>query len=182
MAQPEEKLYTIDDILALPDGVRAELINGRIYYLAAPTRRHHRIVRRITNLLMNYIDENGGPCEVYSETSSVYLHKGDEEYVFPDIYVLCDPDKGDEKGCHGGPDLVMEVVSPSTQANDYLNKLIEYQNAGVREYWIVDADKFRILVYDFANGSMTEYSFNDTVPVGIFDQFAIDFKPFQAFL
>ena len=182
MAPQEEKLYTIDDILALPDGVRAELINGQIYYLEFPTTRHCRIVQRISTLLTNYVWDHGGPCEVFKETLGVFLHKDGLNYILPDLLVVCNPDKIDDQGCHGAPDLIVEVVSHGTRARDYLSKLVEYKSAGVWEYWIVDADKFRISVYDLVNDDFTEYSFDDTVPVGIFDDCAIDFKPFQAFL
>lgn len=95
VAQPDEKVYTIDDILALPEGMRAELINGQIYHFTDPCSRHSRIIRRISYLLMDYIEKNGGPCEVHSETLGVFLREDDLNYFLPDILVACDPNKID---------------------------------------------------------------------------------------
>ena len=84
--------------------------------------------------------------------------------------MICDKSKLDEKGCHGGPDWVIEVVSPSSRPMDYLKKLVKYQTAGVREYWIVDPMRNLVTVYRFNTEEYSiQYSFTDEIPVGIYD-------------
>lgn len=134
----KEDFYTIEDIYALPDGVRAELVDGKIYYMASPGRMHQKISNRLNQSILNYIDSNGGKCEVYAAPFAVFLEKNDTTYFEPDISVICDTSKLDEKGCHGAPDWIIEIVSPGNKAMDYFTKLMKYQAAGVREYWIVD--------------------------------------------
>ena len=119
---------------------------------------------------------------MHGESFGVFLHDDALSYFLPDVFAVCDLGKLDDRGCHSAPDLVVEVSSPGTRYYDGFTKLTEYHKSGVREYWIVDADKFRITVYDFANQRLGEYSFDDTVPVGILAHCAIDFKSFQAFL
>lgn len=93
----------------------------------------------------------------------------------PDISVICDPNKLDEKGCHGAPDWVIEIVSPSSKTMDYIRKCSLYEKAGVREYWIVDPKEKRIMVYDFEQGTSREYAFPDQVKTGIYEDLFIDF-------
>lgn len=107
---------------------------------------------------------------------AVYLNETDN-YVEPDLVVVCDKDKVDEKGCHGGPDLVVEIVSPSSKRMDYAIKLFKYRTYGVREYWIVDTEKKRIQVYDLKHSDIEEYTFSDKIPVGIYEgDLEIDFS------
>ena len=93
--------------------------------------------------------------------------------------MICDSDKVNEKGCLGTPDWIVEVVSPSSRKMDYNKKLFKYRTACVREYWIVDPGKKRILVYDFENDDMGEFTFEDTIPVGIFSGLSIDMAEFK---
>ena len=179
MALAEEKIYTIDDIYLLPDGERAELIDGRIYYMAPPSTVHQRIVMKISTVIANYINVNRGSCEVFQGPFAVFLGENDKKYVEPDISVICDSDKVNEKGCLGSPDWIVEVVSPSSRKMDYNKKLFKYRTACVREYWIVDPGKKRILVYDFENDDMGEFTFEDTIPVGIFSGLSIDMAEFK---
>ncbi|MCI8448322.1 MAG: Uma2 family endonuclease [Eubacterium sp.] len=166
-------MYTIEDIYALPEGERAELIDGQIYYMAPPSRTHQKLSMFFSSEISNYIKEKKGICEVYSAPFAVFLNKDETNYVEPDISVICDTDKLDEQGCHGAPDWIIEIVSPSNKSMDYLTKLFKYRAAGVREYWIVDPIKLMIIVYTFGKESMEEYSFGDKVPAGIFDDFTI---------
>lgn len=165
--------YTIEDIYALPDGVRAELIDGKIYYMAAPTRTHQKISMALSRMIGNYIDSKGGDCEIYAAPFAVFLNNDDKNYFEPDISVICDISKLDEKGCHGAPDWIIEIVSPGNQAMDYFRKLFQYQAAGVREYWIVDPTKDLVMVYRFEKEEMEQYSFGEDVPVGIYEGFII---------
>ena len=96
MALPQEKLYTIDDIYALPDGERAELNDGQIYYMALPSRKHQKITGRLYQEIANHISSNDGSCEVYVSPFAVFLNKDDTNYVEPDVSVICNPDKLDD--------------------------------------------------------------------------------------
>jgi Uma2 family endonuclease len=87
--------------------------------------------------------------------------------------VICDENKLDEKGCNGAPDWIVEVVSDSSRKIDYTTKLFKYRTSGVREYWIVDDAKNRVMVYNFALDDMKEYSFSEDIPAGIYNEFAI---------
>ena len=149
MPLPKSNTYTIDDIYALPEGQRAELIDGQIYDMAPPSPMHQELVMELSATLRDYIKKNGGPCKVYPAPFAVFLNEDDRNYVEPDISVICDPSKVDNRGYQGAPDFIIEIVSPSSQRMDYLTKLFKYRTAGVREYWIVDPEKNRITVYNF---------------------------------
>ncbi|MCI9110177.1 MAG: Uma2 family endonuclease [Lachnospiraceae bacterium] len=167
------EIYTIDDIYALPDGERAELIDGKIYYMAPPSRTHQRISGKLYQTIANYIDSTGGKCEIYAAPFAVFLNDDDINYLEPDISVICDQSKLDDKGCHGAPDWVIEVVSPSSKPRDYMAKLFKYRNAGVMEYWIVDPDKQMTMVYGFEKDIVEQYNFGEDVPSGIYEGFVI---------
>ncbi len=169
----KEEIYTIDDIYALPDGERAELIDGKIYYMAPPSRTHQRISGKLYQTIANYIDSKGGKCEIYAAPFAVFLNDDDINYLEPDISVICDQSKLDDKGCHGAPDWVIEVVSPSSKPRDYMAKLFKYRNAGVMEYWIVDPDKQMTMVYGFEKDIVEQYNFGEDVPSGIYEGFVI---------
>ena len=168
-----EFMYTTDYIEALPEGERAELIDGRIYYMASPTRTHQQLLGYLYRKIADYIDDQKGSCEVNLAPFAVYLNNDNRTYVEPDIVVVCDRGKLDDKGCHGAPDWVIEIVSPGSKDMDYLRKLIKYNDAGVREYWIVDAANECVVVYNFENGTKEDYAFGEDVPAGIYADFSI---------
>ena len=172
----KENTYTIEDIYALPEGERAELIDGQIYYMAPPRRKHQRISTRLTSIIDRYIEDHQGQCQVYAAPFAVYLDESTNTYVEPDISVICDPNKLNDKGCNGAPDWIIEIVSPASKRMDYYTKLFKYRTAGVKEYWIVDPDKSRIIVYNFEQSTMDEYSFTDSVKAGIYNDLLIDFN------
>ena len=149
MPLPKEETYTTKDIYALPAGERAELIDGKIYDIAPPSRIHQKLVQQFSRIIGNYIADNKGACEVYPAPFAVFLNQDDKTYVEPDISVICDNGKLDDRGCNGAPDWVIEIVSQSSQRMDYLTKLFKYRTAGVREYWIVNPMKRTVLVYLF---------------------------------
>ncbi len=170
----KENTYTVDDIYALPEGKRAELIDGKIYYLSLPSFDHQRISRLLHVAITNYINDHNENCEALAAPFAVFLNKDDKNYFEPDISVICDLSKINKKGCHGAPDWVIEIVSPSSKSMDYLIKTNKYQSAGVREYWIVDPEEKSIAVYGF-EGELTVkfYTFGEEVPVGIYEGFSI---------
>lgn len=172
----KENTYTIEDIYALPEGERAELIDGQIYYMAPPSRKHQRISTRLASIIDRYIEDHQGQCQVYAAPFAVYLDESTNTYVEPDISVICDPNKLNDKGCNGAPDWIIEIVSPASKRMDYYTKLFKYRTAGVKEYWIVDPDKSRIIVYNFEQSTMDEYSFTDSVKAGIYNDLLIDFN------
>lgn len=178
MALAQERTYTIDDIYALPDGERAELIDGNIYYMTPPSTKHQRIIGKLFSVISNHISAKGGECEPFIAPFAVFLNENDKTYVEPDISVICDRNKLTDKGCNGAPDWIIEIVSPSSKRMDYMTKLFKYRSSGIREYWIVDPDKNRIMVYYFEaeEDSMEEYSMKDKVKVNIYKDFEIDFS------
>ncbi|MCI8865413.1 MAG: Uma2 family endonuclease [Lachnospiraceae bacterium] len=169
----KEKEYTVEDIYALPDGERAELIDGRIYYMAPPSTNHQRLVHFFDREIGNYIQAQNGECEVFPAPFAVFLNENGKNYVEPDISVICDKNKLTEKGCNGAPDWVVEVVSPGSKAMDYYHKLLKYRAAGVREYWVADSERKVVTVYNFERDMMEEYAFTQQIPVGIYKGFFI---------
>lgn len=170
---------TIEDIYALPDGERAELINGQIYFMAPPGRIHQAIISFLHGEIYAFIKSHNGDCCVYPAPFAVFLNCDDKTYVEPDISVICDKDKLDDKGCHGAPDWVIEVVSSSSKNMDYMTKLSKYSSSGVREYWIVDHEKNRILVYNFEHNTLSDCTFSDSIKSGIYEDLYIDFSQTQ---
>ena len=169
MALAQEKKYTVDDIYALPEGTRAELIDGDMYMLAAPGLKHQRLVQFFSWKIEDYIRNRKGNCEVFPAPFAVFLNKDDQTYVEPDISVVCDPSKLDDRGCNGAPDWIIEIVSPGSKRMDYFTKLFKYRTAGVREYSIVDPEKEKVMVYLFDCGDASMYDFTDEISVGIYD-------------
>lgn len=172
----QERLYTIDDIYALPERERAELIDGQIYYMAPPSRKHQDITGELFGIIREYIKPNNCPCRPYAAPFAVFLNEDDVNYVEPDISVICDTNKLTDKGCSGAPDWIIEIVSPGSRRMDYFTKLFKYRTSGVREYWIVDPEKDRILVYNFNSEDTGDYTFSDSVKAGIYEDFYINFS------
>lgn len=175
MPLPPKTKYTMKDIYALPDGQRAELIDGQMYMMAPPNTRHQRPVSELTITIGNYIRSKAGNCIIFPAPFAVFLNKDDLNYVEPDLSVICDKEKIDEKGCNGAPDWIIEVVSPGTSRMDYGIKLFKYWTAGVREYWIINPKTRTVTLFDFENETRSnQYSFDDTIPVCIYDDLKIN--------
>jgi Uma2 family endonuclease len=171
----EPVVYTTDYIESLPEGDRAELIDGVVFDTSAPSRIHQEIVSGLNYLIRDHIERHGGSCRVYPAPFAVYPLSDDRNYVEPDVSVICDKDKLNDRGCSGAPDLVIEVVSPTSRWMDYFRKTALYSRAGVREYWIVDPDKERTTVYRFEeDDTPTLYPFDALLPVSIYDDLVID--------
>jgi len=168
--------YTIDYIYSLSEGQRAELIDGVIYDMAPPSSRHQSVLGELFAEIHHYIKKNGGNCKVYAAPFAVFLNADDKTYVEPDISVICDTGKIDNRGCNGAPDWIIEIVSSSSRHMDYLIKLLKYKSSGVHEYWIVDPMRKTVAVYNFEANSVEHYNFTDKVKAGIYEDLEIDFS------
>ena len=164
--------YTIEDRNALPEDHPYELIDGVIYNMASPALRHQSISGAIYRQLWNYVDSQGGDCIPFIAPTDVRLDRDERTMVVPDVFVICQPDDDrmdNDKYINGAPDLIIEVLSPSTRRKDMFTKLHKYEAAGVREYWIVDPNKEKVIVYIFGEESdVSLYGFDSEVPVGIY--------------
>ena len=158
--------YTSDDIKAMPEGTRVELLDGVLYDMASPTTVHQRLTFQLSFAIESHIRAKKGKCEVIPAPYGVFLDK--KNFLEPDISVICDTDKIKKDGCHGAPDWVIEVVSPSSQVMDYLRKLKKYIAFGVREYWIVDPQDETVTTYDLENDNMAKYTFHDEIACQLF--------------
>ncbi len=178
MALADTKIYTEKDYYNLPEDVRADLIDGQIYYQAAPSRIHQKISSELNATIRNYIRSKKGACDVYAAPFAVKLFDDDKTIVEPDISVICDRDKLTDKGCSGAPDWIIEIVSPGNPGHDLIYKLYLYARAGVREYWIVDPRNDTVLVYYLEQKELCakSYTFQDKIPVNIYADLTIDFQ------
>ena len=180
---PEKKKkdgeYTLDDYYALPDERRVELIDGVFYDMSAPAVIHQKILGELFMLFRECTDAHEGECEVYLSPCDVRLDMDNKTMVQPDLLVICGPYDLGAKRFEGAPDLVLEILSPSTRSKDMLLKLYKYQNAGVKEYWIVDPDRETVMVYYFRDDNFypEKYDFDSVIPVHISNgQCSIDFS------
>ena len=171
----EDRIYTVEDINELPEGVRAELMDGKLYFMATPTTTHQCLVPEICRQIRNHIDDKNGVCKVLA-SPAVFLYSDNSVYVEPDIVVQCDLDKLEKKGIIGAPDWIIEVTSPSSVNMDYNKKLVRYRAAGVKEYWLVNPMDQTIIVYYFEQNIMETYDFTCEVPVRILEDLVLDFK------
>ena len=175
MPLPQERIYTTDDIYALPEGERAELINGRIYMMGAPTYLHQTLSMELSGTIRDYIRRKKGSCQVLHAPLAVTLFEDNKTYVEPDVAVICDRNKITDKGINGAPDFIIEIVSPSSRKMDYTAKNALYADAGVREYWIVDPDKKRTTVYRYEEDAAPMIvSFDQSLAVGIYRDLEIN--------
>lgn len=166
---------TSDDYWNLPEGERAELIDGELWELAAPNRAHQYIQGEMAFLFRSHIRSHGGPCQVYEAPFAVNLFDDDTTFVEPDVSVICDRSKLSDHGCEGAPDLVIEIVSPSSRSMDYRTKQSLYTLAGVREYMIVDPSMSRTTVTRTdADPAPMVYPFETPVPVGVLPGLELD--------
>lgn len=169
--------YTLEDYYKIPEEHRAELIDGVIYDMAASTSIHQMWGGEIYRELANYIRQNQGSCIPLIAPLDVQLDCDNRTMVEPDVLVVCDRNKFKKGIIYGAPDFIAEILSSSTRRRDMSLKLAKYTEAGVREYWLVDPDKKKVIVYDLERNELPSiYTFKDNVPVCIFDRkCSIDF-------
>ena len=180
------KAYSYADYLAWQFEERLELIKGKIYKMSpAPSVLHQRILGRLYRQFSNFLWKKD--CEVFPAPFDVRLldknKSSDDKVVFtvvqPDISIVCDQDKLDERGCQGAPDLIVEIISKSTKKKDLNEKFHLYEEAGVAEYWIVYPKDALVSVFELHGGHYQLrkiYAEEETIQVGIFDDFAFDLK------
>ncbi len=170
----QEHIYTSEDYWNLPEGQRAELIDGKLYAMAPPYRIHQDLLMELSATIRNYIKSKKGTCKVYPAPFAVNLNENDKIWVEPDISVICDKNKLSDRGCEGAPDWIIEIVSPSSSRMDYSVKLFKYRTAGVREYWIVNPLKRVIQTYSFeGKEDSNAFLFDDEIQVHIFNDLTI---------
>ena len=184
--QINNKVYTYYDYLNFPNDEFVEIIDGKIFAMSpAPSRIHQELIMEISAELRNYIKSNKGQCKVYPAPFDVVLINENENendsknIVQPDISVICDKNKLNDKGCFGSPDMIVEIVSKFNPGNDYVKKLYLYEKYKVKEYWIVNPMKKNILVYTLTESGYNQpdlYTFNDKIKVNIFNNLEIDFN------
>lgn len=168
----QNESYTYSDYCTWDDGERWELIDGVPYAMSpAPSSTHQAISGELFGQLRDYL--KGKPCKVYHAPLDVRLkaEEEDDTVVQPDLVVICDRSKIDEKGCKGTPDLAIEILSPSTARMDRVLKFQLYQRAGVREYWIVDPTIQSVQVCVLQNGAYVTsvYTEADMLPVTVLE-------------
>ncbi len=148
---PKLEYCTYGDYCGWKEDERWEIIDGVPYNMTGPSRQHAEISRELGFQFVSFF--RGRPCQVYSAPFDVRLPRGNEAdneidtVVQPDLLVVCDEKKLDDRGCRGAPDLIIEILSPSTAARDCIQKRSLYERHGVREFWTVDPANRIVTVY-----------------------------------
>jgi Uma2 family endonuclease len=179
----QEEKYSYADYLTWREDERWEIIDGVPYMQASPSPTHQLIIGELYRQFANYLQ--GKPCKVYLSPFCVRLIKGDEKQsedikkVFePDITIVCDRTKIDKEGCKGSPDLIIEVMSPSSIRHDKVTKFNNYEKAGVKEYWIVEPDGRLVSVFLLQTnnryGRPEIYTEDQKITVSIFPDLSVD--------
>ena len=160
--------YTVRDIMELPEGVHAELIDGVIYDMASPSTEHQRVAGNLYFQFRKYIESRKGNCEVFIAGIGVVMEDNDKYFFEPDMTVSCNPDN---IGNHiiTAPDLVLEITSPSNASRDYSLKASAYRKMGVREYWLIDLQREYLIIHDYISNIEEIHRFDETVGVKIYD-------------
>ena len=182
--------YSYADYLTWTDDKMKEIIDGIVYAFSAPFRKHAKATASFFGRAWSYINRKKGKCEIFTAPFDVRLPTNGEtaddkiyNVVQPDICVICDPSKLDERGCIGAPDLVVEVISPSTSKKDLNQKCFLYEKSGVKEYWIVYPNDRAVMVFilqpngKYDEGTVYEVIYGTTkVPVQTLEGLIIDLE------
>ncbi|HVJ48890.1 Uma2 family endonuclease [Desulfitobacterium sp.] len=180
-----DKKYTYADYLTWPENERWEIIDGTAYMQSAPTWQHQSISRELLLQFGEYLRNR--PCQVFAAPFDLRLPESEEKdedvtsVLQPDITIVCDSSKLKGTGYYGTPDLIIEIISPSTGKMDRLYKFNKYEKAGVKEYWIVEPENKLVSVFiqqeNQRYGRPDVYSEEDKIKVSIFPDLVIDLKP-----
>ena len=176
---PRQGSYTIEDYFALPDDQRVELIDGVFYDMSSPVSLHQLIAGEVHRQIANFILDRGGSCMAYIAPLDIQLDRDERTMVQPDVMIMCNNKEQIKNGRgYGAPDFVLEVISPSTRRRDCYLKLHKYENAGVREYWILDPYKEKLEIFFFEESSFPYIcGLDQPIPVRIYNgQLEIDPK------
>ena len=176
----DARKYHVEDVRQLCAGVRVEIIDGKFHTMSTPNRMHQFLSVEILFAMKSHIEKNKGKCHIYTAPLGVRLFADDKTWVEPDILVVCNRKEIlTEYGCNGAPDLIVEIVSPSNSFHDYVTKLMKYQQAGVREYWIVDPRTERVSVIYFEDTEKNEeYKYEDVIQSYVLEGFEIRIADF----
>lgn len=181
----EEKSYTYEDLLKFDDDKRYELIDGKLYLMGSPNYRHQFILGELFRQFANYL--KGKNCKVFVAPLDIRLdapQKGNKaKYVVqPDLIVMCNKEKIDERGIVGVPDLAIEILSPTTKQHDKLVKFNLYQHYKIREYWIIDIEEQIIYPYILNDEGIYTlpkmYEITEDIKVNVLDNLTISLKEF----
>lgn len=186
LPQLKTEHYTYADYCSWPDDTRYELIDGVAYAMApAPTRTHQNLVGELFTQVKTAL--RGKPCQTFVAPFDIRLPHADEAddkvdtVVQPDVLVVCDETKLDERGVRGAPDWVAEVLSPSSAKHDLIVKLALYERAGVREYWLLHPTDRLVTVYRLIDGRYGRPEISEmtgTLSIGILPEVTIDWSLF----
>jgi Uma2 family endonuclease len=184
LKEMEKESYTYADVLEWDESLRAEIIDGKVFMMSPPSTYHQSISGRLFYQFFHFLRDK--TCQVFAAPFGVRLFpkedNGDNTLVEPDIVVVCDSSKLDDKGCNGAPDMVIEILSPSTASNDCVAKFNNYLKAGVREYWILDPETRTVQVHILDQGryTTTVYEANEqktvSIPVSVLPGCKIDLE------
>ncbi len=149
--EPKQNSFTYEDYKHFPDELRCEIIDGRIYDMTpAPTVKHQDIAGKIYHRIMNHLEADNHHCRVFIAATDVIL--ADDKVVQPDVFIVCDKTKIQPHAIIGTPDVIFEVLSPSTSKKDRTKKMKLYRKFGVSEYFLVDPDIEIIEKHAFSEG------------------------------
>ena len=167
----EQGEYTFSDLEKLPEGRLYELIDGMLFDMATPSWIHQKIGEEVFLAIHQHIRDHKGKCMVSLAPVGIFLDGNrDSTYVIPDLFVVCDRSKLRKDSILGAPDFVLEVISPSTAAKDKIVKATKYMDAGVREYWIIDPYKNKLVVYDYSGPQTHILPLEGKYAIGIFEE------------
>jgi Uma2 family endonuclease len=182
LALRDQQCHTYAEYCTWPEDVRYELIDGQAYAMSpGPNRRHQELVVEMLRQVADALE--GSPCRTYVAPFDVRLPRGNEAdddidtVVQPDIMVVCDRAKLDDRGCRGAPDWVIEVLSPSSASHDQILKRALYERHGVREYWLIHPVDLIVTVYRLVDGTYGKpdiFELKDTLACGILPEVVID--------
>jgi len=169
-------IYSYADYLVWKIKERVELLKGKILEMSAPSPIHQEISGNLQGALFVFLKNS--KCKLYTAPFDVRFPQKGESQVYtvvqPDLCVVCDFEKIDNKGCVGAPDLVVEILSPGNSKKEMKSKFALYQEEGVREYWVVDPERELVFVYVAENKK-----FKPTIPIAddyVYSTIFPDFK------